>query len=662
MPAARRNHPRVNARARQALAARAERPLLCGVRAGLALVLLTPLVVTDTTLFPFVVGKALYARTVIEAVVCLWTCLVLLQPAYRPPRSMILLLLAAGLVAYALSAWLGVSPTRSVWSTYRRMQGLVDAVHWYAFVLVAASVLRTPAAVRALLIANLGVGLLVACIAIVGYFGADVPPYRIYERDAPRIGSVLGNATYLGAYAAINAILAVGFLVLTFAPPRPARVWAPRAFAAATAAASLLALIASGSFTALVAIGGGLVFLLAGAAFVRSKALRRLALAFAVLGGGVAASSAAFLFPAAFPALAEGTFAHPVVQRLADANVRHSSFRKRQLAWRAGLAGFAERPVFGWGPENFIVVFGRHATGIGRLTELHDYAHNKLVEEAATKGLLGLACHLALWLFAFRTIVRAARRGEPGERALAWFVGAAFAAFFLQQQALFDTQTLTLQLMLLLVFVVVQERAGGERRAGQGGRALARPLAWLRRATNLAAGRTGVLLARVAFGCVMAAGVAAAAASNHAILSATRSLQNHGPVLATAARPAAHIEQAIDDFKPMANSARLKLIRELAQEWPAHRLRRGVEAKRLLARAEREGALALAAEPQNWMFHAMLAYLYCTAAQTESGYLGRAAREHAKTLALAPRLDSFLPANMALKDRCRRKIARDAPD
>ena len=29
------------------------------------------------------------------------------------------------------------------------------------------------------------------------------------------------------------------------------------------------------------------------------------------------------------------------------------------------LAGLADRPLLGWGPENFDVVFGRFATGYG---------------------------------------------------------------------------------------------------------------------------------------------------------------------------------------------------------------------------------------------------------------------------------------------------------
>ena len=71
-------------------------PLLLGaVRAGLALVLLTPLVTAPWTLYPFSVGKALYARVLIAFVFALWAVLALARPKWRPPPSALLAALGA---------------------------------------------------------------------------------------------------------------------------------------------------------------------------------------------------------------------------------------------------------------------------------------------------------------------------------------------------------------------------------------------------------------------------------------------------------------------------------------------------------------------------------------------------------------------------------------
>ncbi len=79
--------------------------MLVLIRAGIALAILTPLVVTPETLHPFAVGKAVYSRSVIAATFAPWALLALARPAWRPPASRLLLVLAAGLAVAALAAW-----------------------------------------------------------------------------------------------------------------------------------------------------------------------------------------------------------------------------------------------------------------------------------------------------------------------------------------------------------------------------------------------------------------------------------------------------------------------------------------------------------------------------------------------------------------------------
>ena len=85
--------------------------------------------VRPDTIFPFVVGTRLWSRAIIEILFVLWTALALANPSFRPPRSWLLLLLAAGLGASLLSACFGVSLQRSVRSNYEPMQGMVDQAH-----------------------------------------------------------------------------------------------------------------------------------------------------------------------------------------------------------------------------------------------------------------------------------------------------------------------------------------------------------------------------------------------------------------------------------------------------------------------------------------------------------------------------------------------------
>ena len=100
-----------------------ERGLVAGVRGLLALVLLPPLAMAPETVYPYTVGRALYARGLIAVAFARWAVLAVHRPAWRPPRSALLLLLGLWLAACVVAAVFGVSPRRSVWSYYERMQG-----------------------------------------------------------------------------------------------------------------------------------------------------------------------------------------------------------------------------------------------------------------------------------------------------------------------------------------------------------------------------------------------------------------------------------------------------------------------------------------------------------------------------------------------------------
>ena len=51
------------------------------------LLLLTPFIVDGSTVFPFVVGKALWSRSLIEVAFALWAVLALRDPAYLSTRK-----------------------------------------------------------------------------------------------------------------------------------------------------------------------------------------------------------------------------------------------------------------------------------------------------------------------------------------------------------------------------------------------------------------------------------------------------------------------------------------------------------------------------------------------------------------------------------------------
>ena len=423
------------------------------ILAGIALVLLTPFVVMPDLFYPHAVGKAVWSRALIEILFALWAALVLADPAARPPRSLLLVLLGIGAAVAFLAAAFGADFGRSLWSSYARMQGVVDLLHWLAFFTVLLSVLRTPREWRLLLVLHLSAGTVLVLLVIAGSLGFDPPFYAAEpERNGQRSGGPLGSPLFLGAYLAVNAILALGFAAASALRRDAAPAGRRRAAVAwgAVAALHLWGLVLAGSASAFVGLLAGLVFAGAGLAALAPRRRRRAAL---LAAGMVAVAVAAGLAVVDRGGVAARWVHHPAVQLFDKFDTDHPTVRARLEAWRMSLAGFADRPLLGWGPENFDVVFGRHATGYGAAMEAHDRPHSTLFEVAATAGAAGLAAWLALWAATFGAVWRTARGLAEPMQVLALFAGAALAAHFVQGLASFDTVASRMQHMLLLAFL-----------------------------------------------------------------------------------------------------------------------------------------------------------------------------------------------------------------
>jgi O-antigen ligase len=132
--------------------------------------------------------------------------------------------------------------------------------------------------------------------------------------------------------------------------------------------------------------------------------------------------------------------------------------------WGEAWKGFLERPVLGWGPENFTTVFDKffnpnfYAPGQNNETWF-DRAHSVYFDYLSETGILGLLAYLgmfAVFAYEFFSLKRRAKHEGSGHHNANILVrGLMLAmpvAYLVQGVAIFDVLPMYLCLFLFLAF------------------------------------------------------------------------------------------------------------------------------------------------------------------------------------------------------------------
>ena len=623
--------------------------LLIVVFAAVGLTFLTPLVVTFSSIFPFIVGKAVYSHILIEVAFGAWILLAWKRPEYRLPGSRIIQAFALYLAVALLAGLFGVSFLRSLWSTYERMQGIVDLAHWLAFAVVLVSTLRTADNWRMLLNVNLAVSLFLALLGAGKLVGVQAPPFDFFEQNN-RLELTLGNATYVGAYMLVNFLLALGFLAQSFirrgdrAEP-PARQqrgrraaarrraqrraaeddldlsqWWWRLFWAATASLNLWVMIYSGTRGVVVGVAAALLAL--GVCYMFVGRLRPLRIAATAIVAVLVVGGVTFLAIRNTPVFEPVAESNIMLQRLASAGLEDHSIQGRIHSVAAGLQAFAARPILGWGPENYHVPFGRYVSEANPSLEKFDQAHSKPIEELATKGALGFLSYMAVWVLMFWVVLKRARRETAADQMFTLVIGASLVGYFVQNLFLFDTATMLLQFVMLAAFVAWMETETHAREASPSDNA-PRDSMLRRLARRLDSAPALARDARFLYGsiAVVALVVAAIYFLNVRVWEAAR---NYRDVRVESMELEDRIEGLAESarmFPGLGNYPRRDLFEIVAREVPLLPPERALG---VMFTTDSEAEEALDVEPENWHVVVALGLVYQSASSQDERYLALA--------------------------------------
>ncbi len=349
---------------------------------GVFIIPFIPLFVAQEMFFPFITGKNFAFRIIVELLAGAWVVLAYWDASYRPKWSWILAMFATFVGVIAIADFFGENSLKSIWSNYERMEGLIGLVHLFAYFLVIISVLKTEKLWMRFFNVSLGVS---ALMGIYGLF--QLSGVLEINQGGVRVDGTFGNSAYLAVYNLFHIFLAA---FLLFKQKRD--VWLRVVYGLIIALNLVILYFTATRGAILGLIGGVLLTTILIALFEKeSQAFKKGAIGILLgllllVGGFLVAKDTSFVKES------------PVLSRFASISINETTTKSRFMVWNMAVQGFKERPVLGWGQENFNFVFNKYYDpGMYGQEPWFDRAHNVFLDWLIAGGILGLLAYLSLF-------------------------------------------------------------------------------------------------------------------------------------------------------------------------------------------------------------------------------------------------------------------------
>lgn len=437
--------------------------------------------VSITTLFPFIVGKYSWFRASIGLASLAFALGLIFNidsekvwrrflDIFKNPLVIAVSIFAA---VFVLASLFGVDPGASFWSNFERGEGGLQILCLYAFFLLAVTLFKEEkdwrrliffVIIGSLLMVFYGFGAGLKSIdadKIIGYDSADQPIKGGYwsQTFSRFVGPSFGDKPFrfygsIGnpAYAATYLIFSLAYcLYLLFAVREKKFGWRGYSLTFLSLFFFIFFLLANtrGAFIGLfVAIFAALCYL--------GFSLKNWRKRFLILGIVIILLISCFVFFQKTEFVQSLPFA-----RIFDLSVFTQTFQHRLLMWNIAFQGWQERPLLGWGPENYLNIFDKHFDPSyfvpgQQIGAWFDRAHSVYFDYLAETGILGLLSYLGIfvayyWLFFRNTKTWLNADSRENLFIRAWFFVLPIA-YLVQGLVLFEVLSIYQQLFIILAF------------------------------------------------------------------------------------------------------------------------------------------------------------------------------------------------------------------
>ena len=339
-----------------------------------------PLVVSSYLFFPYITGKNVLFRALAEIGFGAWLILAFRDRRYRLPVSFISISLGVFLFILFIADLHGAYWYKSFWSNFERMEGLVAHIHLFLYFLVASAMIKGEKLWRRLFQTSLGVSIIVGFFAVTQLFASG-------SFQSTRVDATLGNADYLAVYMLFNAFFAL-YLILRKETGRVER-W----IYSAITLFDLIIMYFTATRGVILGFGVGLFIMMVLISIFEKENLNLRKWSRWIIAVLIAIVII-FVLVRNVPAVKNNS----VLGRFATASLTGGDISARFQIWDMAFQGFKERPILGWGQDNFNFVFNKYYNpGMYGQEQWFDRSHDVFLDWLIAGGILGLLSYLLIF-------------------------------------------------------------------------------------------------------------------------------------------------------------------------------------------------------------------------------------------------------------------------
>ena len=411
---------------------------------GLVVIFFAPLFVNGGFYFPFIVPKTLVFRVAVELIFLAFLGLAVLKKEYRPKLNLVLVLFFLYILTVVVSSLMAGTFYHSFWSNNERSEGILLLIHLFMYFIVLSGFLRRLKDWLVIFETSFLSSVLLTLYSLGQHFHIEG---FMSSAGGVRITATIGNAGYVAGYLIFNLLF--GLLLFYFRKNKYLRWY------------YIIGILLQIFIVFNTLTRGGIIALIFSAfLFIGYLAFIRLKDNKMIKKASIGALLLFVIFTSIVFVSKESDWVKnsDVLDRVASISIGATTAQNRLMTWESSFQGFKEKPILGYGYENFYQVFDKYFNAkiyrkAGSVIWF-DRAHNMVFDRLITGGLVGLLLYLSmlllplyyLWKHFFKN------KTESG-----YYIPVIFSlimiAYLIQNMFIFEALVTYIPLFLVLAFL-----------------------------------------------------------------------------------------------------------------------------------------------------------------------------------------------------------------